>query len=66
MERVAEHVGRRLQQRRVDAFVEHIERPVGGDKDTVGPHDHRRVWEMAVEDRVQRLADWPERLVIER
>ena len=62
----AEHVGRRRQQRRVDAFVEHVERPVGGDEDAVRPHDHRRVREVAVEDRVQRLANRAERLVVER
>ena len=32
----------------------------------VGPHDHRRVRKVAVEDRVERLADRPERLVVER
>ena len=66
VEGVAEHVGRRRQQRGVDAFVEQVERPVGGDEDAVGPHDHRRVREVAVEDRVQRLADRPERRVVER
>jgi hypothetical protein len=66
VEGVAEHVGRRGQQRGVDVLVEQVERPVGGDEDAVGPHDHRRVREVAVEDRVQRPADRPERLVIER
>ena len=63
---VAEHVGRRHQQRRVDTLVEQVERFVGGDEDTVGPHDHRRVRKVAVEDRVERLADRSERLVVER
>ena len=62
----AEHVDRRRQQRGVDALVEHLERPVGGDEDAVRPHDHRRVREVAVEDRVQRLADGSERVVVER
>ena len=66
VEGVAEHVGRRRQQRGVDAFVEQVERPVGGDEDAVGPHDHRRVRQMTVENRVQRLANRAERLVVER
>jgi hypothetical protein len=62
----AEHVDRRRQQRGVDVLVEQLERPVGGDEDAVGPNDHRRVRKVAVEERVQRLADRPERRVVER
>ena len=66
MEGVAEHVGRRRQQRGIDTFVEHVERPVGRNEDTVRPHDYRRVRHVTVEDRVQRLAYRPEHLVVER
>ncbi len=62
----AEHVDRWCEQRGVDAFVEHLERPVGDDEDAVRPHDHRRVREMTVENRLQRLLNWAERLVVER
>ena len=66
MQGVAEHVGRRHQQRGVDTFMEQVERFVGGDEDAVRPHNHRRVRKVAVENRVQRLADRAERLVVER
>jgi hypothetical protein len=66
VEGVAEHVGRRRQQGGIDALVEQVERPVGGDEDAVRSHDHRRVREVAVEDGVERLADRPERGVVER
>jgi hypothetical protein len=46
--------------------VEQLEGPVGGDEDAVGPHDQRRVREVAIEDLVQRLADRAERLVVQR
>jgi hypothetical protein len=62
----AEHVDRRRQQRGVDVLVEHLERPVGGDEEAVWSYDHRRVREVAVEDRVQRVADGPERRVVQR
>ena len=61
----AEHVGRRGQQRGVDAFVEQSERVVGRDEDPVWSYDHRRVRKVAVEDRVERLAHRPERRVVE-
>jgi hypothetical protein len=66
VEGVAEHVGGRCQQRGIDAFVEEVERPVGGDEDAVLPHDDRRVRHVTVENRGQRLANRPERLVVER
>lgn len=63
----AEHVDRWREQRGVDVLVEHLERPVGGDEDdAVGPHDHRRVREMTIENCLQRLANRAERLVVER
>jgi hypothetical protein len=46
--------------------VEQVERSVGGDEEAVWSYDHRRVRKVAVEDRVQRLADRPECRVVER
>jgi len=66
VEGVAEHVGRRRQQSGVDALVEQLECPVGADENAVWSYDHRRVRQVAVEDRVQRLADRPEGRVVER
>ena len=66
MEGVAEHVGRRRQQRGVDAFVEQVECVVGSDEDAVWSYDYRRVRKVTVEDRVEHLADRAERFVVER
>jgi hypothetical protein len=61
-----EHVDRRRQQRGVDVLVEQLERPIGGDEEAVWSYDHCRVREVAVEDRVQRVADGPEGRVVQR
>ena len=46
--------------------MEDVERPVGGDEHTVRAHDHRRIREVAVENRVERAKHRAQRLVLER
>lgn len=66
MECQSERVYRCLEQRRIDVFVKDVERAVGREEHAVWARDHGRIWEVTVEDRVERATHRSQRFIVER